>query len=119
LRNASKRWRQKWLNKNGSAHGLSQMQRNYHQIAETALQTGHFVSNTGMEQTTDHAKRLNELEIKASFSEDTLDQLNLVVVRQQQEIDLLRREIQQLKQQALERNADVGGTAGQELPPHY
>ena len=85
----------------------------------TSLRLGHFVSNRTMEHDTNHDKRLNELEIKASFSEDTLDQLNVVVVRQQQEIDLLRREIQQLKQQALERSTDPGGTAGQELPPHY
>jgi SlyX protein len=119
LRNASKRWRQKWLNKNGSAHGLSQIRRNYHEIAKMPLHSGHFVSNTGMEQAINHDKRLTELEIKASFSEDMLDQLNLVVVRQQQEIDLLRREIQQLRQQALERSTDPGGAAGQELPPHY
>jgi len=79
----------------------------------------HFVSNSGMDQATNHDRRLTELEIKASFSEDMLDQLNLVVVRQQQEIDQLRREIQQLRQQALERNADSGSAAGHEPPPHY
>lgn len=83
------------------------------------MHSGHFVSNTDMEHPTDHDKRLNELEIKASFSEVTLDQLNLVIVRQQQEIDLLRREIQQLKQQTLERSPDPGITTGHELPPHY
>ena len=79
----------------------------------------HFVSNSGMEHASDHDHRLTELEIKASFSEDMLDQLNLVVVRQQQEIDQLRREIQQLRQQVLERNADIGIAARHEPPPHY
>jgi SlyX protein len=104
---------------NDSGHGPSQTRLNYHGIAMSSLRLGHFVSNRTMEHDTNHDKRLNELEIKASFSEDTLDQLNLVVVRQQQEIDLLRREIQQLKQQALERNAELVGATRQELPPHY
>jgi SlyX protein len=44
-------------------------------------------------------QRLTELEIKASFSEDLLDQLNLVIVRQQAQIDLLIREVKQLREQ--------------------
>jgi SlyX protein len=44
-------------------------------------------------------QRLTELEIKASFSEDLLDQLNLVIVRQQAQIDILVREVQQLREQ--------------------
>jgi len=43
--------------------------------------------------------RLTELEIKASFTEDLLDQLNQVIVRQQQQIDGLIRELGHLKQQ--------------------
>ena len=40
-----------------------------------------FASNGRMEN--DIESRLTELEIKASFTEDLLDQLNLVIVRQQ------------------------------------
>lgn len=63
--------------------------------------------------------RLTALEIKASFAEDLLDELNLVVVRQQQHIDALIRELAQLREQ------QQGGVAGgavrlpHELPPHY
>ncbi len=66
-------------------------------------------------------QRLNELEIKASYTEDLLDQLNLVIYRQQQEIDALARTVAQLRQQMPE--AGSGGAAVRnlrdELPPHY
>lgn len=67
----------------------------------------------------DIERRLTELEIKASFAEDLVDSLNLVIVRQQQDIDGLVREITQLRDQ-LER-APSGGPRSlmDELPPHY
>ena len=66
--------------------------------------------------------RLTELEIKASFAEDLLDQLNQVIVRQQRQIDLLSREVGELRQQ--QQSAAEGGPAAfrslrDELPPHY
>jgi hypothetical protein len=39
-----------------------------------------------MELTDKTDQRLTDLEIKASFSEDLLDQLNQIIVRQQQEM---------------------------------
>jgi SlyX protein len=66
---------------------------------------------------TDH--RLTELEIKASFNEDLLDQLNQVVIRQQQQIDVLVREIERLRQQIPEAGQGGFSRAGDELPPHY
>ena len=67
--------------------------------------------------TTDH--RLNELEIKASFSEDLLDQLNQVVIRQQLQIDNLNRQIEALRQRIPEAGSGMVSRAGDELPPHY
>ncbi|MEP6964713.1 MAG: SlyX family protein [Polaromonas sp.] len=64
-------------------------------------------------------QRLIDLEIKASFSEDLLDQLNQVIIRQQQQIDALIRELGQLRQHIPESNAAVFSRAGDELPPHY
>ncbi len=64
-------------------------------------------------------QRLTDLEIKASFSEDLLDQLNQVIIRQQQQIDLLTRQLGQLRQQLPESGAAVLSRAGDELPPHY
>ena len=63
-------------------------------------------------------QRLEALEIKASFTEDLLDQLNLTIYRQQQQIDGLLRAVTELRQQRPE-----GGTGARslrdELPPHY
>lgn len=63
--------------------------------------------------------RLTELEIKASFNEDLLDQLNEVVIRQQRQIDALLREVKQLRQQIPEAGSGVFSRAGDDLPPHY
>ena len=66
-----------------------------------------------------HDQRLTDLEIKASFAEDLLEQLNQVIVRQQQEIDLLMREVRQLRLQMPEGSGPAPGRASEELPPHY
>jgi SlyX protein len=63
--------------------------------------------------------RLTELEIKASFTEDLLDQLNQVIVRQQQQIDGLIRELANLKQQASDAGSASFRSLRDELPPHY
>lgn len=64
-------------------------------------------------------QRLTDLEIKLSYQEDLLDQLNQVVVRQQREIDLLLREVRQLRQQVPEGSGPTFSRASEELPPHY
>ena len=67
---------------------------------------------------TDH--RLTELEIKISFTEDLVDHINEVIARQQQQIDLLLREVAELRRHGTE---EGGGAAFRslrdELPPHY
>ena len=65
-------------------------------------------------------QRLTELEIKASYAEDLVDSLNQTVARQQQDIQLLARQLGLLRAQL-----DEAGTGGatrsprDELPPHY
>lgn len=63
--------------------------------------------------------RLSEIEVKLSFSEDLLEELNRAVVRQQQQIDELERQVRDLRLQ-LQRSfpRDETGT-GHEIPPHY
>ncbi len=63
-------------------------------------------------------KRLTDLEIKASFTEDTLDRLNEVIVRQQQQIELLQRELARWVAQAPAEGAPLRSLRD-ELPPHY
>jgi len=72
-----------------------------------------------MEPDRDIDERLTDLEIKASFAEDLVDHLNALVARQQDQIDLLMRELAALRQHG---TADEPGTSRNlrdDLPPHY
>ena len=64
-------------------------------------------------------ERIMELEIKASYSEDLLEQLNMTIYRQQQQIDALISEVRELKRQAPEGGAGPSHNLRDELPPHY
>ena len=64
-------------------------------------------------------QRLTQLEIKASFSEDTLDRLNEVVVRQQAQIDALLRQVAALREQWPADGPGTPRSLRDELPPHY
>jgi SlyX protein len=70
-------------------------------------------------QTNDTEQRLIDLEIKLSFTEDLVDDLNQIVVRQQQQIDLLVRELTALRQQAGDNTSGTFRSLRDELPPHY
>lgn len=67
--------------------------------------------------------RLDDLEIKASFTEDLLEELNLALFRQQRQIDRLAAQVEQLKEQAARQSPSAGAAAARdprdELPPHY
>ncbi len=64
--------------------------------------------------------RLEALEVKATYTEDALDQLNDVVVRQQRQIDLLLQQVALLRQQQASVAEPAGSTSlRDELPPHY
>lgn len=63
--------------------------------------------------------RLTELEIKASFTEDLLEQLNLTIFRQQEQIDQLIREVAVLRQGGQDPNAGAARNPRDEVPPHY
>ena len=72
-----------------------------------------------MQDSSTTVQRLNDLEIKASYTEDLLDQLNLTVYRQQQQIDDLARELLRLRQQVPEGGGAAPRNLRDELPPHY
>ena len=71
-----------------------------------------------MDPTPDTEQRLADLEIKLSFHEDLLDQLNLTIYRQQQLIDWLQQEVRRLAQQS-EGGPTAPRSLRDELPPHY
>ena len=63
-------------------------------------------------------QRIDDLEIKASFSDELLEQLNAIVARQQMEIAALIREVQHLREQIPDK--ETRNTVQlQEHPPHY
>ena len=64
-------------------------------------------------------QRLEELEIKASYSDDLLDTLNTLVAEQQQHIDWLLREVAQLRKQAADGGPGTFRSLRDEAPPHY
>lgn len=72
-----------------------------------------------MENPHDTEQRLTNLEIKASFTEDLLEQLDQVIVRQQQQIDLLLREVARLRERTAEPQDGVPRNLRDDLPPHY
>jgi SlyX protein len=65
--------------------------------------------------------RLTELEIKATLAEDLVDRLNEVIVRQQEQIDLLMREVARLARRTEPSGDDVAPfrSLREEIPPHY
>lgn len=77
------------------------------------------VSNSGMQDPNPTDARLTDLEIKASFSEDLLEQLNQVVIRQQAQIDLLVQQVSELRRQLQDSASGEFRSVANERPPHY
>ncbi|MEW5891842.1 MAG: SlyX family protein [Pseudomonadota bacterium] len=63
--------------------------------------------------------RLTELEIKLSYAEDLLEEINRTVFRQQEQIESLQRQILNLQQQLQDMSPPEGGSLRDEIPPHY
>jgi SlyX protein len=63
--------------------------------------------------------RIMELEVKASYTDDLLEELNMTIYRQQQQIDALLNEVRQLRQQVPEGGQAAPRNLRDELPPHY
>jgi SlyX protein len=63
--------------------------------------------------------RVTRLEERSAFADELTERLNEVIVRQQQQMDLLVRELSRLKQQALESASPGFRSLRDELPPHY
>lgn len=64
--------------------------------------------------------RLNDLETRVAFQDDLLETLNTIVAQQQQQLDLMQREIRLLYEQIKTLSpSDIAGSNEQERPPHY
>jgi SlyX protein len=65
-------------------------------------------------------ERITNLEIKLSFSEDLIEELNQTVYKQQQQIEVIYKELKALKvQMASNLPNDSSGNPRDEIPPHY
>ena len=65
-------------------------------------------------------ERLNEVETRVGLAEDLMEELNLVVYRQQQQIELLQSQLRHLHQQLQDGLAAAGERPPrEEIPPHY
>ncbi len=63
--------------------------------------------------------RLTNLEIKASYAEDLVEQLNQVIIRQQAQIDALIHEVMQLKDRVPDDGNSPARNLRDDLPPHF
>ena len=63
--------------------------------------------------------RLTELEIKVSFQDDLLDKLDQIIIRQQEQMDALTREVVALRQQSPQAGDAPQRNLRDDLPPHY
>ena len=64
--------------------------------------------------------RLADIEIKLSFSEDMLEELNRTVFRQQQQIEQLQKELRALSRHVQTDDAqEARRDLRDEIPPHY
>lgn len=63
--------------------------------------------------------RLTDLEIKLSYNEHQIEELNLTVYKQQQQIDWLVGEVRALRDQVKNTPAAEQRSLRDEIPPHY
>ena len=75
------------------------------------------MTTDSQQNTTD--QRLTELEIKATYTEDLVEQLEQVIVRQQRQIDLLLREVAELQQPDTDGGLGAARSLRDDLPPHF
>ena len=64
-------------------------------------------------------QRLTNLEIKATYTEDLVEQLDKIIVHQQQQIAQLIREVIELRQPALETVMNNQSILRDDKPPHF
>ena len=70
----------------------------------------------------DPERRLEELESRAAFQDDLIEQLNQVIARQDRELLALQRRVEKLELRLRELAEAAGSPAasgGHEIPPHY
>ena len=78
------------------------------------------MSNTTMTNSDSSTEqRLTALEIKATYAEDMVEQLEQIIVRQQQQIDALLRAVADLRQPSTDGGLGSARSLRDDLPPHF
>ena len=63
--------------------------------------------------------RLVDLEVKAAYAEDQIDQLSDQIYRQQQQIELLLGELRLMRERLPETGTTAQRNLRDDIPPHY
>lgn len=63
--------------------------------------------------------KIEALEIKLAWAEDLLETLNRTVFRQQEQIEVLQRQLDDLRRQVQAMPSGGAGSLRDEIPPHY
>ena len=69
--------------------------------------------------TTETDQRLTNLEIKATYMDDLVDQLEQIIVRQQQQVDALLRSVAELRLPSTDGGLGPVRSLQDDLPPHF
>ena len=71
--------------------------------------------------TLDLLNKIDELEIKSQFQEETIDELNSALTRQQQDLLLLKEQVKLLAKRLEDQRQNSGSGINNaiEKPPHY
>ena len=81
------------------------------------------MSNTPMTSSnstaTETDQRLTNLEIKATYMDDLVDQLEQIIVRQQQQVDALLRSVAELRLPSTDGGLGPARSLQDDLPPHF
>jgi len=72
-----------------------------------------------MPETSAADERITQLEVKLAYAEDWLDTLNATVARQQEQIELLAREVVRLRRRQADDDPASWTGPTDERPPHY
>lgn len=64
-------------------------------------------------------RRVEDIEVRMAYLEHTVEELNQVVIKQQERIDLLVAELMRMKQQVVSGTEFVRPLSEETPPPHY
>jgi SlyX protein len=65
------------------------------------------------------SERIDALETRLTYQDETIETLNATITAQWQQIDRLTRQVATLGERLQEAEASSGGGASNEPPPHY